>query len=154
MPLIEIVTMIGAPVDRVFDLSRSIDAHILSAEGSGESAVGGRTSGLIELGETVTWEAVHLGLRQRLTVEITRFDGPRMFEDEMTEGAFASMRHVHRFERLAEGTMMRDEFSFAAPFGILGRLAEILFLTQYMRRFLITRNRCLKEMAESGQWHG
>lgn len=152
MPLIELETAIRAPVERVFDLARSIDAHTRSTEGSGELAVAGRTSGLIELDETVTWEARHFGVKQRLTVKITEFDRPRMFEDEMMEGAFASMRHTHRFEPADGGTMMKDEFRFKAPLGILGRIAERLFLTRYMRRFLVIRNSVLKDMAESDEW--
>lgn len=152
MALIILETFVNAPVERVFDLARCIGAHTVSAEGSGERAVAGRTSGLIELGETVTWEAKHFGVKQRLTVKITDFDRPRMFADEMTKGAFSSMCHVHRFERNGDGTLMIDEFSFSAPLGILGRMAERLFLTRYMRRFLVTRNQVLKGMAESNQW--
>ena len=152
MPLIELKTEIRTPIERVFDLARSIDAHTSSAEGSGERAMGGRTSGLIELGETVTWEAKHFGVKQRLTVVITAFERPRMFEDEMTEGAFASMHHVHRFESAGNGTLMTDEFGFSAPMGILGRIAERIFLTRYMKRFLRNRNSVLKRIAESDEW--
>ena len=47
---------------------------------------------------------------------------------------------------------MKDEFHFTAPFGFLGRLAECLFLTSYMRRFLTKRAAKLKNMAESKEW--
>ncbi len=47
---------------------------------------------------------------------------------------------------------MRDEFEFAAPLGFLGRLAENLFLTGYMERFLSRRAEQLKVMAESDEW--
>lgn len=149
LPIIKLETAIHAPVTRVFDLARSIDAHLASAAGSGERAVAGRTSGMIQLGETVTWQARHFGIQQQLTVKITAFDRPRMFQDEMIEGAFESMCHCHRFESSGDGTLMKDEFRFIAPMGVLGRIAERLFLTQYMERFLITRNGILKEMAES-----
>ncbi len=153
MPTIFITTRINAPRERVFDLARSIDAHMASTSASGERAVDGRTTGLIGPGETVTWEARHLGVRQRLTVRITQFERPCLFTDEMTAGAFRRMRHTHRFEMIDERhTLMGDELNFQAPLGLLGRLAETLFLTRYMRRFLIERNRVLKELAESDQW--
>src|SRR5215218_8887243 len=57
---IEMSTYIAAPRERVFDLARSIDVHQRSLEHTRERAVGGRTSGLIGLGETVTWRARHL----------------------------------------------------------------------------------------------
>ena len=150
--VIELETVIRAPVERVFDLARSIDVHLASAAASGERAVAGRTSGLLGSGETFTWEARHFGVKQRLTVRMTAFRRPWMFEDRMTEGAFASMRHVHRFEPAEGGTRMMDDFHFAAPFGILGRIAESLFLTRYMTRFLTTRNRVLKNLAETDGW--
>ncbi len=152
MPLIELETEIFAPIDRVFDLSRSIDAHAFSASTSKEKAIDGRTSGLIGIGETVTWEARHLGIRQRLKVEITDFERPTMFADQMISGAFSALRHTHRFRNIGEVTIAKDEFFFSAPFGLLGRIAERMFLTRYMTRFLSDRNRTLKTLAESDEW--
>lgn len=152
MPSIKLQTKIAAPAERVFDLARSIDAHMASTAGTHERAVAGRTSGLIEMGETVTWEARHFGVKQRLTVKITVFDRPRLFVDEMVNGAFASMKHQHKFEPDGDGTLMLDEFYFTAPFGFLGRMAERMFLTRYMRNFLYERNQALKNLLESGEW--
>jgi len=152
MPLIQLETKIEAPQEQVFDLARSIDAHMASTVGTHEKAVDGRTSGLIGMGETVTWEAKHFGVRQRLTVKITSMDRPHVFGDEMISGAFSSMKHVHRFSPNGTGTVMRDEFHFSAPLGVLGRIAEWLFLTSYMTKFLQSRSRALKELAESEGW--
>ncbi|GAA5120872.1 SRPBCC family protein [Luteolibacter yonseiensis] len=152
MPLIQLKTKIEAPLERVFDLARSIDAHMASTEGTNERAIAGRTSGLIEMGETVTWEATHFGVKQRLAVRVISFDRPHLFSDEMISGAFASMKHVHRFSFEGTGTLMSDEFHFSAPLGILGRAAERMFLTRYMTRFLAARSLALKELAESDGW--
>ena len=152
MPRIELETLIEAPVERVFDLARSIDAHVASTDGTGERAVGGRTSGLIGLEETVTWEARHLWVRQRLTTRITAVDRPWSFEDRMIQGAFASMHHRHEFTPTGSATLMTDVFDFSAPLGVLGRLAERLVLTSDMTRFLKARNAALKRMAETKEW--
>lgn len=151
MPLITIETWIAAPIERVFDLARSIDAHMLSTDGTEERAIAGRTSGLIECGESVTWEARHFGIKQQMTVKIVSMQRPIFFADEMVRGAFASMSHAHRFAEKSGGTLMSDEFHFTAPMGILGRIAERLFLTRYMRNFLIKRSVCLKQLAESDE---
>ena len=153
MPVIEVKTQINAPRERVFDLARSIDAHMESTAGTGGQAVDGRVTGLIEQGETVTWEAKHLGVRQRLKVVITDFQRPDHFADEMVFGAFKSMRHSHTFIELSDNeTEMIDVLDFRAPLGPLGRLAEWLFLSRYMQRFLMKRNKVLKELAENGPW--
>ncbi|HEY0377699.1 MAG TPA: hypothetical protein VGC87_12310 [Pyrinomonadaceae bacterium] len=63
MPRIILKTFVKAPAGICFDLSRSVDVHTASTDGSGERAVAGVTSGMMELGDTVIWEAVHFGVR-------------------------------------------------------------------------------------------
>ncbi len=149
MPPIQLQTPIAAPPELVFDLARSIDAHLASSPGTGERAVDGKTTGLAELGDTITWQARHLGLRWRLTVAVTEFDRPHRFVDEQTRGPFAEMRHEHLFEsKPDDSTLMRDHFHFRAPCGLLGRLAERLILRRHLAHFLRRRNAVLKTMAE------
>ena len=148
MPVIRIETPIEAPPERCFDLARSVEAHLQSTAKTGERLVGGVTSGLIGPGETVTWEAIHFGVRQRLTSRITRFERPRLFVDEMVRGAFRSFVHAHEFIAEGDVTRMIDRFEFESPFGILGRIADSLLLTAHMRRFLIERASELKRAAE------
>jgi ligand-binding SRPBCC domain-containing protein len=150
---IHLTTLIHAPRERVFDLTRSIDLHTRSLGWTREVPVAGRTSGLIGLGETVTWRAWHLGVRQRLTSRISAYDRPAYFQDVMVRGAFAWMQHDHWFDATADGgTVLRDEFRFAAPLGVLGRIAETLVLRRYMTRFLERRNAVIKRVAESEEW--
>lgn len=148
MPRIELSTHINAPIGKVFDLSRSIDLHMRSTSKTGEQAVAGRTSGLIGLGETVTWRAKHFGIWQELTSKITEFNYPTFFVDEMVSGAFKSFRHEHHFSDESGVTLMRDVFVFESPFGIIGRLFNRLVLKRYMTKFLVERNRVIKEEAE------
>jgi ligand-binding SRPBCC domain-containing protein len=152
MVKIQLHTIIKAPIERVFDLSRSIDLHKLSTKGTNEEAIAGKTEGLIELGETVTWRAKHLGVYQKLTVKIVDFKKPFMFEDRMLKGVFKSMNHVHQFEEQGSETIMKDVFMFEAPLGILGKVAEFMFLKNYMLRFLEKRNDELKWIAEGDGW--
>ncbi|QNF31619.1 SRPBCC family protein [Adhaeribacter swui] len=149
MPTIQLQTFIQAPKAVCFDLSRSIDLHVKSTAHTGERAIAGRTSGFIELGETVTWRAKHLGIWQNLTTQITEFKYPDYFVDEMVSGAFQSFRHEHYFKNTATGTTMTDVFTFISPLGWLGELTNALFLTSYMRRLLEKRNQVIKGTAES-----
>lgn len=152
MPLIKIKTLIQAPIQRCFDLSRSIDLHQISMKQTNEKAIAGRTSGLIQLGEQVTWQAKHFGITQKLTVHITAFDAPFFFADELLKGAFKSFRHEHHFKEIPSGTLMTDFFDFEAPLGFLGQFANQLFLTKYMKKLLQERNQVLQEIAESERW--
>lgn len=58
--------------------------------------------------------------------------------------------HLHEFVPQPPGTLMIDLFTFRAPLGIFGRVAETLVLTRYMKDLLLTRNTYLKQAAESG----
>ena len=152
MPTLKLYTQIEAPAERVFDLARSIDLHTASTSKTHERAVAGRTTGLIKRGETVTWEAIHFGIKQKLTSIITDMERPYLFEDKMVEGIFQSMTHRHTFQEQKDRTLMTDEFNYRAPLWILGRLAEFFFLTRYMRKFLEERNSIIKQLAESNGW--
>ncbi|WP_431134345.1 SRPBCC family protein [Psychroserpens mesophilus] len=148
MPLIEVKTLIKADVQTCFDLSRNIDFHTQSLKHSNEKAIAGKMSGLIELGEWVTWEARHFGIKQQLTSKITEFESPNYFTDEMVSGAFKSFKHEHIFQQKEGNTVMIDKFYFQSPFGLFGKLANVLFLKRYMTNLLNTRNTFLKEKAE------
>jgi ligand-binding SRPBCC domain-containing protein len=153
VPTIRLTTHIAAPVERCFDLVRSIDLHAQSLTRTGERAIESVTAGLIGPGQSVTWEATHFGVRQRLTSRITAYDWPRHFRDSMVRGAFRRFDHDHHFEPDGHGrTVLRDVFDFEAPLGPLGRLAEATFLTRYMRRLLTERNAVLKRVTESEAW--
>ncbi|KPV55774.1 MULTISPECIES: SRPBCC family protein [Paenibacillus] len=148
MPVIRSELYIEAPIETCFDLARSIDVHAQSTSQTKERAVGGVMSGLIELGQTVTWEAVHFGIKQRLTAKITEFESPFYFVDEMVRGAFKRFRHTHEFCAVDSGTLMIDEFDYTSPLGPVGKLADRMFLESYMKNFLLKRNLYIKQLAE------
>ncbi|HEY8738489.1 MAG TPA: SRPBCC family protein [Candidatus Dormibacteraeota bacterium] len=149
MPVIRLETLIAAPIETCFDMARDVDLHQRSTAASAEKVVAGVTSGRMELGDEVTWEATHFGVRQRLSSRITAFDRPNRFVDEMVRGAFARFRHTHDFMRQNAGTLMVDVFDYTSPLGVVGRLADFLFLRRYMTRLLQRRNAYLKSAAES-----
>lgn len=152
MTRIELSVRVRAPRERVFDLARSVDAHVASTPGTEERPIereGGKTRGLMGLGDQVTWRARHLGFVQELTSKIVHYDRPAHFRDSMVRGAFAGFDHDHYFDDdRAGGTLMRDVFVFRSPLGPLGRLADLVFLERYMRRLLEQRARVLKALAE------
>ena len=149
MPIFELLTQINAPIEIVFDLARSIDLHVDSTAQTKERAIAGVTSGLIGLGDTVTWEATHFFVRQKLTVKIVEYERPNHFRDSMLKGIFQHFDHDHYFEKTEAGTEMRDVFDYSSPLGILGRTANLLFVDRHMRKLLATRNKLIKAVAES-----
>jgi ligand-binding SRPBCC domain-containing protein len=146
----EVVTTIAAPVRRVFDLSLDVGTHTASMAGSGERAVAGVTSGVLALGDTVTWQARHFGVPWRMTSRISAFEPPSYFVDEQVDGPFRGWRHAHHFEPDGHGaTVMRDVVDFTAPLRPLGTVVERLVLDRYLRRLIQARNAHLKAVAEA-----
>ena len=152
MTTIYLETLINASPDICYDLSRSIDLHQQSMVQSNERAVDGRTKGLIEKGEFVTWHATHFFIRQKMSVKITDALKPHFFNDEMIKGPFSAMSHGHAFRAVNQSTLMIDEFEYRVPFGFIGRLFDRLILKNYMTKLLQERNRVIKRAAESGDW--
>jgi ligand-binding SRPBCC domain-containing protein len=151
MPLIYLETIIHAPQQVVFDLSRSVDLHKASMTHHKEEVIDGTKSGLMNKDDTVTWRASHLGKSRTLKIKITEVKPTHFFADEMMEGDFKKMRHEHEFKTVAEGTLMIDRFYFESPYGIVGRLANFFFLKIYMTKLLRERNYLIKHIAESNQ---
>ena len=151
MAYIRLETFVNALIELCFDLSRDLDVHMASSGQSGERAVAGVTSGMVKLGDEITWEATHFYVRQRLTSRIVAFEQPHMFVDQMLQGPFKFWRHKHLFEACNSGTLMIDEVNFASPFGVLGRIVDMLYLENYMRNFLLRRNAHIKMVAEKQQ---
>lgn len=131
------------PRTELFDLARNIDAHKGSMARSREQAIAGVKTGLISLGQEVTWRAWHFGVPLRMTSRITELHAPDYFVDEQVKGPFRRFRHVHEFREDSKGTVMVDRIEFAAPFGPLGRVVEKLVLAGYLQRLIETRNRYL-----------
>jgi ligand-binding SRPBCC domain-containing protein len=148
MPIIKNRQFIKAPIKVCFDLARNVDIHTQTTSETKERAVGGVTEGLLEQGDTVTWEAIHFGVKQRLTAKVTIMEKPHKFVDVMIKGAFQSFVHTHEFIEQTDGTIMIDIFEYKSPLGIIGVVADKLFLEKYMSVFIATRAKELKRIAE------
>jgi ligand-binding SRPBCC domain-containing protein len=145
-------TRIHAPAERCFLLSLSVDLHTGSTAQTGEKAIAGVTKGLMKLNDTVTWEAKHFGIVQHFTSRITAYNKPVYFVSEMQKGAFKKFYHQHHFSDEGNSCIMKDELELEAPFGILGKLITGLVLKNYIKKFLVQRNRFIKACAESDEW--
>src|SRR5438445_10172769 len=101
---------------------------------SRERVIGGTTSGVLGLGDEVTWAGRHFGVTWKMTSRITELDRPRWFVDEQVRGPFAWFRHEHAFEDVGTATRMTDVVTFRAPLGPVGWAAERVVLDRYLRK--------------------
>lgn len=152
MSSIHLTTFITAPVERVFDLCRSINLHKISTADTHEKVIGGKMNGLINEGETVTWQAKHLYRERRFTSKVTAMERPASFTDEMIKGDLKSFLHEHHFKAVDNGTIMIDLIEFESPYGIIGKLFNKFYLKDYLEKLLLKRNEVIKEYAEGMKW--
>jgi len=152
MSFIQLTTFIEAPIERVFDLSRSIELHKGSMQRFNEKCTAGKQGGLLELNETVTWQAKHLMKERQLTTKITALQKPFSFIDEQVTGDFVSLKHEHYFKSVQNGTIMIDQFHFQVPYGVIGKWVSRFYLTGYITKLLEQRNQFIKEVAETNKW--
>ena len=148
MTTIHLLTKIKAPIETVFDISRDITEHENSTKNTCEKAIAGKTSGKINLGETVTWRAKHFGFYLKHTSIISEMESPTYFVDEMLEGVFKSLRHEHIFKEIDNQTEMKDVFSYRVPYGTFGLLFNYFILKSYLTKFLLERNQHIKHRSE------
>jgi len=146
---IELITEINAPIKLCFDLSLNVELHQLSTSKTKEFVVEGRKKGIFTEGETITWRAKHFGIWQNLTGKIVKVERPDYFIDEMLEGAFKSLKHLHTFEEKNGITVMKDVLEYETPYGIFGNMFDAVVLKKYMTNFLKERNIFVKKAAET-----
>ncbi|MFT3682478.1 MAG: SRPBCC family protein [Ferruginibacter sp.] len=152
MPQIHLTTFIAAPVERVFDLCRSVNLHRISTSHTGERAIAGIMNGLMNENDSVTWQAKHLFKIRKMTSRITEMNRPVFFTDAMTKGDFKSFRHEHHFKETNNGTIMIDMLEFESPYSIIGILLNKFYLKNYIEELLVRRNSVIKEYAETTKW--
>ena len=88
---------------------------------------------------STTWEAF-----------FSIYDPPLRFVDEQRGGPFRQFRHEHRFEEASSGTTrMIDSIDYEPPFGVLGRIANALFIERELRTMLDYRHEKTRELLES-----
>lgn len=149
MPSVKMKTHINADIKSCFDLSRDVAIHKQSLKRAALRAVSGKTSGLLELGEWVSWEEKHFGQLQHFTLKISELEAPLYFVEEMVEGMFKSFRNEFRFKANGDSTLLTNRIYLELPYGLLGKLIKNLFINFYTKKLLQSRLEYLKTAIES-----
>jgi ligand-binding SRPBCC domain-containing protein len=101
----------------------------------------------------------HLPFRAQWIARIVEFEWNHHFADVrdadvrdnvQDEGSFRSWHHRHEFiaqtQHAVEGTLVRDTVDYEVGFGVLGRIANQLFVTRQMRQTFLARQRVLESL--------
>lgn len=77
---------------------------------------------------------------------IEAYDPPHSFTDVQSRGPYRLWRHTHRFEEVAEGTLMIDGIDYEMPFGLVGLAAHELFVRRTLDRIFDYRRTRIEEL--------
>ena len=74
------------------------------------------------------------------------FGAEARFVDEQVQGPFASWRHEHEMEAVdANTTLLTDRVTYRVPGGLLGVLADWVFVRWQLRRLFAYRRRVMRQ---------
>ena len=150
MPVFERSCVVRAPIDEVF--SFHLDTRnaarisprtlpVLDVRGSFPLAQGDEVELVVRLWPTP--------LRQTWRVRAERVVEPTLVLDRMLSGPFPSWLHEHRFEDLGDGTTrLTDHVEYRLPLGVLGVVADRLFVHAQLGRTFGFRQRRTQELLE------
>lgn len=85
-------------------------------------------------------------VRTTWVTEITHVSAPYYFVDEQRFGPYAMWHHQHFFREVTGGVEMTDEVTYAIPFGLLGRLAQVLFVQRQLKTIFDYRYELLEKL--------
>jgi ligand-binding SRPBCC domain-containing protein len=90
------------------------------------------------------------GIKTTWVTEITHIEEGKYFVDEQRVGPYAMWHHEHHLEEVDGGVMMRDIVSYRPPMGILGAVANLLFIRKKLEEIFDFRVRAIEEIFPGG----
>lgn len=86
------------------------------------------------------------GLKMHWVTEITHVKNLEFFVDEQRFGPYAFWHHKHFLKQVDGGVEMIDIVHYKAPFGIIGRIANALFIGKKIKEIFDFRYKKLEEI--------
>ena len=90
-----------------------------------------------------------LSIAIKWVTEITHVKEKEFFVDEQRIGPYKIWHHEHRFEEKEEGILMTDTITYIPPFGLLGKVANYLFIKKRINQIFDYRYEMLAKLFDS-----
>ena len=101
-------------------------------------------------GMIITYEVrPFLGIKMNWVTEITQVKAQQFFIDDQLAGPYKYWHHEHHFRATEKGVEMTDILHYAAPFGFIGSLAELLFVNRQVQQIFSFRKQKLDDLFNS-----
>ena len=150
---IEEKILVSAPIERCFDLVRSIDLHEEKSFAIGAVAKAGKTKGLSELGDNTIWSGKFLGVRSSMNIVVTEVTKHSKFCEEMVSGVPKTFSHEYTFRKTEDELVeVTDKLGFSSRGWFLGSMLDSIYFSEKMRALVKARLEAIKSSAESDEW--
>jgi ligand-binding SRPBCC domain-containing protein len=103
---------------------------------------------IMKAGTVIDYTVKIFGFNVHWRTLISSYDPPHGFTDEQLKGPYKYWFHRHYFEKTEGGTLIYDSVTYALPFGYLGRLAHLLFVSHRLEYIFNYRSKAIKEIFE------
>jgi len=87
-----------------------------------------------------------LGITMNWMTEITHIADKQYFVDEQRFGPYALWHHQHHFKEIKGGVQMTDLVHYAIPYGVIGRIANSLFVGKQVQHIFAYREQAIEEI--------
>lgn len=105
------------------------------------------------LGQEIKLSIKSIGLPERKShIRFFEYDFPCRLSDMQLQGPFKSMKQMREFVYDGKQTIMTDTFMYELPFGIIGRIADVLFFRRITKKMFDYRQQRTKELIENGDF--
>jgi len=95
-----------------------------------------------------------LGIKLNWMTEITHVMEGKYFVDEQRFGPYALWHHQHHFKTIKGSVLMTDILNYAIPYGIIGSLANSIFVGKQVNNIFSYREKAIKDLFGElvGEW--
>jgi ligand-binding SRPBCC domain-containing protein len=98
-------------------------------------------------GQRITYTVRPLfGIPLKWVTLIALAEGPHRFVDSQVKGPYKHWWHLHTFEKVEGGVLMRDRVEYELPLGPLGELAHGIFVKKRLQQIFEHRRETLKRL--------
>ena len=78
--------------------------------------------------------------------EITHVKEGEYFVDEQRFGPYTLWHHEHHFKTIKGGVLMSDILHYAIPYGVIGRMANVVFVARQVRKIFDYREKAIEDL--------
>jgi ligand-binding SRPBCC domain-containing protein len=131
------------PIDEVFEMFENPYNLALITPPWLHFLVTSKQKVIMALGAVIDYRFRWLGLPMHWRTRISSYQPPHRFVDEALRSPYVFWRHLHTFEPVDGGTLVRDCVDYQMPFGPLGRLAHDLVVRRNLIAIFTFRQQAL-----------